>query len=63
MIPDASSLPSVIDRFKLFYSEDTLESKDFRDESIVVRCALKEMLNPPNTLQLAIASCAVQLLD
>ena len=60
---DVGSLYDYIQRFKMFYQEDMLEEKDYRDIFPLVRYALKEMANPPNTLQLAVATCAVQMLE
>ena len=49
-------------RFKDFYNESSIQEIDFRKQYAPIKFALKDMKNPPNTLQLAIASIAVQLL-
>ena len=52
------SMLEYVARFKLFYNEDSLVQQDPRECSTVVRCALRDILNPPSELQLAVASCA-----
>ena len=49
-ICDVDSLPDFVARFKVFYGEDTLKEEDFRDKYPMIRFALKDMKNPPNTL-------------
>lgn len=62
-VHDVASLQEFVLKFKDFYEEKDLEIKDFREEDKLVKLALKEMRNPPNELQLSIATCAVQLLS
>ena len=61
-VVNVDSLVEFIERFKVFYDEQSLVQEDPRESSRLVKCALKDMKRPPNELQLAVASCAVQLL-
>ena len=62
-IMDVDNLLHFITKFKVFYQETTLKEEDYRDSYPLVKYALKDTDKPPNTLQLAVASCAVQLLE
>jgi hypothetical protein len=50
-----------IDRWKEFYEEPSIQSKDYRDSCIQLRCAFKDFQKSANSLQLAVSSCALQL--